>query len=310
MANLTKKILPISSSKKRIFFTGGSSGGCCSTACETDYVVNFRSDVVVGPIPTIATISAIKINGITRTFPAPISIATDSNLKAIIAQIRLAFFVLGYSGDSIEICAYDDNTFELKILNCEALVSSITTNIGVLNMNSAADSVESPCNCGSSQPEGIGDGSGSEQCIICSDLPPIYTDVLWRNNTDGLTYFWDGANWVTTAQDDFQYSDSGSWGNNEFLDFGNHKTTNNLGPLAPHKLKISKITLIGASGAGNIRLWSNAAIIANVAFAASLKQIITPASAITVVSGQNLSVQKTSGNASDVFLVIYFRKVY
>lgn len=310
MATLLRKILPISFSKKRIFFAGGASGSCCSSTCDKDYVGNFRSDVVIDSvIPTITHVKGIIINGITRIFPALIPISSDANLKEVIAQIRLAFFVLGYSGDSIEISCYDDNTFELKILNCEALVTKLLTNTADINMNTVGDGVASGCECSSSLLVDV-PSPGGDTCLICSDLPPIYTDVLWRNNNDGLTYFYDGADWVTTAQDDFQYSDSGSWGNNEFLDFGNHKTTSNLGPLAPHKLKVSKITLIGATAVGNIRLWSNAAILGNVAFAATLKQVIVPSAVLKVVQGQNLSIQKTSGTASDVFAIIYFRKVY
>jgi hypothetical protein len=311
MATLLRKILPISFSKKRIFFSGGGASGCCTSTCEKDYVANFRSDVVLDdPIPTISEITGIAINGISRTFPAPISISTDADLKAIIAQIRLSFFILGYSGDSIEICCYDDDTFELKILNCEAVINKIFTDAADIDMNRVEDGSESLCNCGSVEPEGVSSPPSGDGCVICSEFPPVYTDVLWRNDNDGLTYFYDGVDWVTTAQDDFQYSDSGNWGNNEFLDFGNHKTTTTLGPLAPHKLKISKITLIGATSAGNIRLYSNAAIIANVAFTSALKQVIIPATVIEVVQGENLSVQKTSGTASNVFCVIYFRKVY
>jgi hypothetical protein len=300
-----KEYLPKQSVKDKIIAVG--RGACCSPDCLQDYALSFRTDATVEPfLANVDTVSGIQIEGVERIFFAPINITTDSGLLALIDAIDRALFVSRFQGDSIKIELSDLGVYSLIISDCEAILGYLMTDVGNLLFN--APETVSDCDCYTDEPPLPPVPPIGDSCLVCSDTPPTNTAKLWRNNLDGLTYFYDGANWVSTSVYNAEFSRGGNWPNGAFLQHGNTATSDTIGAIFPVNAKLESVSLRGATAAGDIRIWSNGVNVLDFAFAGTANQVIPIA--LTRDQAQSLSFQKLSGTASNIILIAFYRKRY
>lgn len=307
MAILVRKIAPRNPVHKSIHSI--DKGSCCTPDCRRDSIGIFRTSAGVGPYPVITQVTEIQIDGETKTLGAPISVTTNAGLKALISAIKLFLYEKRYSGDGIEINVYDDGRHDIKIVESEAEFNSLSTDASPVNFKQITDGLFDDCDCIQTgpplPPEGIGD-----KCIFCGDVPPFDTTILWRNNNDLMTYFYDGAHWVTQWGDDFQYNDTGNTTNNTFLRFGFDRLSDENGPVSLWPIKIYRATVRkDNSNSGDFKIWSNSNDEGNFTIGAATNQVI-PVSYI-IPQNQNVSPQWVGGPPiTEVKLILFYRKIY